>query len=80
MKWFDIWCEDYESLIETAVRNIQSDLAAGYNPHGQSIMQSNETLKEFKVRYAQGLETFKTMDDKAVDRWCYYDLKKRGAI
>ena len=26
------------------------------------------------------MEAFKGMDEPAVNRWCFYDLKKRGAI
>lgn len=78
--WFEIWCEDYESLIETTRRNLQSDLECGYNPKGYSVWLSRRIIAEFEERYENGLELFKTMDERATNRWCYLDLKKRGAI
>lgn len=80
MNWFAIWCEDYDSLINTAVRNLYADLEAGYNPNGESIRRSREVIAEFEKRYADGLEAMKEMDEKKAERWCYLDLKKRGAI
>lgn len=78
--WFAIWCADYEGLIETAIRNLCADLAVGYNPYGESIKRSRAVVDEFKTRYADGLEKLKSLDEKQAGRWCYLDMKKRGAI
>ena len=78
--WFAIWCADYEGLIETAIRNLCADLAVGYNPYGESVMRSRAVVDEFKTRYAEGLEKLKNFDEKQAGRWCYLDMKKRGAI
>lgn len=80
MKWFEIWFEDMEMIINTMVRNLQADLNAGYNPTGYLISKQRIDIEE-KRRYLDlQLERFKGMEDNKVNRWCYYDLKKRGAI
>lgn len=79
-KYFELWCADYESLIYTARKNLQADLDAGYNPNGASIQRSRDVITEFQTRYADGLEKMKGMDEKQAQRWCYLDMKKRGAI
>lgn len=78
--WFELWCADWESLIETARQNMADDLAVGYNPNGASIQRSRAVIEEFENRYTDGLEKLKTLDEKQAERWCYLDMKKRGAI
>lgn len=80
MKWFNLWFNDKQSIIETMVRNMQADLDAGYNPEGHCIRKQRVDIEEYQIKFDRQLDSFKTMDDKAVERWCYYDLKKRGAI
>lgn len=78
--WIEIWCDDYTSLIDCAIRNMQSDLECGYDPNGFSIWQSKSAIAELRERYENGLNRIAEMEEKAAQRWCYYDLKKRGAI
>lgn len=40
----------------------------------------NERNDWFDLQFDEEMETFKGMDEPAVNRWCFYDLKKRGAI
>ena len=79
-KWFEIWFDDKQAMIETMARNIQSDLDAGYNYYGRSITLQRFDLSEYKAKFELQIDEFKKMTDSEVNRWCYYDLKKRGAI
>ena len=78
--WFDVWFEDRESILNTMVRNMASDLNAGYDYFGQSITRQKQEIAEYKVQTDKTLDMFKDMDEKAVNRWCFYELKKHGAI
>lgn len=81
MDYITMWVEDYESLIETAIRNMQSDLDAGYNPKGQSIAWDRECIEELKTRRDAGIEKIAQFEsDRKANRWCYLDMKRRGAI
>lgn len=78
--WFEIWFQDKESMLETMVRNMTADLNAGYNYFGNCIKQQRETINEYRNQFDHQMDEFKLMDDAKVNRWCYYDLKKRGVI
>lgn len=78
--WFDVWFEDRESILSTMIRNMTSDLNAGYNYFGQSITKQKQEIAEYKAQTDKTLDMFKDMDEKAVNRWCFYELKKHGAI
>lgn len=78
--WFDIWFEDKNSILEIMISNMTSDLNAGYDYFGKSIMQQRYDIEEYKKQFDREMEQFKTMDEKQVNRWCFYDMKKRGAI
>lgn len=79
-KWFEIWFQDKQSMIETMRRNMVADLEAGYNPNGRSILKQAYELSEYEHGFNVQMDLFKSMEDEQVERWCYYDLKKRGAI
>ena len=78
--WFELWFEDKKSLIETMYRNLAADLDAGYDFYGSSIQKQIREIDEYRAQFDAEMDSFKTMDDAKVQRWCYYDLKKRGAI
>lgn len=80
MKWFDIWFEDKKSIMSTMLKNMMADLDAGYNPNGHSIRKQKVNYEEYQMKFEREMDMFKTMEDAKVNRWCYYDLKKRGAI
>lgn len=79
-KWFDIWFQDKQGMIETMRRNMVADLDAGYDPNGHSIRKQVVELEDYQHGFDVQLDLFKHMEDSEVNRWCYYDLKKRGAI
>lgn len=78
--WFTVWEQDKNAILATMQENMASDLAAGYNPRGLAITQQRETIAQYMREIADCYDLFKTMEDAAVNRWCFYDLKKRGAI
>jgi len=79
-KWFEMWFNDKQSLLETMIKNMQADLDAGYNYFGNSIKGQRKAIDEYKAEFDSQVDAFKAMEEKQVERWCYYDMKKRGAI
>lgn len=78
--WFDLWFEDKQAMMGTMMRNMAADLAAGYNYFDASIAKQRGEIERYKAQFDEEMEAFKGMDEPAVNRWCFYDLKKRGAI
>lgn len=78
--WFEIWFSDKESMIEVMVKNMASDLENGYDYFGKSIRQQREMIDTYKAKFDEEIEHLKTLDDRQINRWCFIDLKKRGAI
>ena len=78
--WFEIWFADKQSVLETMVRNMAADLDAGYNYFGNCIRKQRSEIAEYKAQFDEECDKLKEMDEKKANRWCYIDLKKRGAI
>ena len=78
--WFELWLADRESILNIMIKNMVSDLEAGYSYFGDSITKQRAEIEEFKSEMDERLMGFWEMTDKQVDRWCYFDLIKRGAI
>lgn len=79
-KWLEMWFADKQSILDTMVRNMAADLECGYNYFGDSITRQRQQIAEYKARFDSEMDGFKAMEEKAVERWCYYDMRKRGAI
>ena len=78
--WFPLWFEDKQSILDTMVRNLQADLAVGYNYFGNCIVSQRNELEAYKSQMDEELKAFRTMSDTDVSHWCFYDMKRRGAI
>ena len=78
--WFVLWREDKESMIEIMSANLNADLEAGYTNSSKAIIDQRETMRNYTQQFNAEIDMFKTMDEKSVNRWCFYDLVKRGAI
>lgn len=78
--WFELWFSDKEGIISTMVRNMVSDLEAGYDYFGKSIQLQKAEIELYKAEFGKQVDRFATMEEKDVNRWCYYDMKKRGVI
>ena len=78
--WFEIWKEDRESMLNTMVKNMASDLENGYDYFGKSITQQREDIARFKADYEADMDKIGEMDPNKVQHWCYVRLLKLGAI
>lgn len=79
--WYEIWDADKKSMLETMVRNMASDLENGYSYFGECIQRQMREIEAYKARYNAEIEKLAMMDNwSKVKRWCYLDMKRRGAI
>ena len=78
--WFNIWYDDKQSMLSTMMRNMNADIEAGYNPMGNSIRRQLAQIRQYAEQFDLEMQEFRTMDEAKIQHWCYYDLKRRGAI
>lgn len=78
--WFDVWFEDKNWIIDIMLHNMLDDLNVGYDYFGSSITRQKAELDAYKAQMDIEMDMFKGMTEEEVNRWCFYDLKKRGAI
>lgn len=78
--YFALWCEDQRSLQATRMRNITSDLDAGYSPFGSSVRRDFDEVTKASEHYIEKFNDFAKMTVKDIDEWCRQDLIRRGAI
>ena len=69
-----------EKNMSTMIKNMAADLSVGYNPIGTCIKRQQKEIDAYRTQFENEMDMFKTMEDNAVDRWCFYDMKKRGVI
>jgi len=79
-RWFELWQDDRECMLNTMIRNMTADLDAGYNYFGRCIVNQREEIENYKKETESAFDLFKSMTEEQVNRWCFYDLKKRGVI
>lgn len=81
VNWFEIWVADWQSMTETIRRNMTADLNAGYDPNGATILKYRNEIIVRGMKFAYYMHDFSMMDsDEKINRFCYFDLKARGAI
>ena len=78
--WFDMWLGDRRNMADVMRHNMAADLAAGYDPAGISIMRQKVEIHDYEQATDRQLDAFKHMNEVEVNRWCFYDMKKRGVI
>ena len=78
--WFEIWFADKEAMVSTMVSNMAADLDAGYDYFGNTIKSERAAIEAYKAQFDAEVDAFKAMDETQVNRWCFYDMKKRGVI
>lgn len=78
--WFDLWFQDKQDILTIMYQNMVDDLHAGYNPLGRSIKRQKLEIDQYTANLHAQMDTFHKMNEKEVNRWCFYDMKKRGAI
>lgn len=80
INWFELWVADKKSILETMARNMAADLEAGYDYYGKSIQNQIKEMDEYKAKFDADLDKVAEMDDNKVQKWCYIQLLKAGAI
>ena len=78
--WVELWEADVKSVLATMFRNLADDLTCGYDPCGLSIQRERAEINAYSDWIDKCFETFKTMTQDEQKNWCFWDLKKRGAI
>ena len=78
--WFELWFEDKQGMVATMASNMAADINAGYDYFGNSIQKQLKAIEAYKAEYEAQMDKFAAMEEKEVNRWCFYDMKKRGVI
>lgn len=78
--WFEMWNSDKKDMIAVMYSNMNSDLDCGYNPLGKSITAQRKMIDAYISDYQKTLDSFVEMTDEKVNRWCFFDMIKRGVI
>lgn len=80
MDWMKMWIDDKQGMISTMMRNLAADLDAGYTYFGQCVQKQKYDIEEYQKQYEKELMALADMDEKKANRWCYFDLLRRGVI
>lgn len=78
--WFDMWFSDKKDILAIMHKNMASDIDVGYDPHGLSIQQQLEDIRQYGEKFDRQLLALSAMEEERANRWCYYDMVKRGVI
>ena len=78
--YFKLWYEDKRSILETMNRNMYADIDVGYDINGDNIKSQLKAIDDYSIDINRHLSQFSTMTDKEVQRWCKYDMIRRGVI
>lgn len=79
-EWFEIWYQDKQSILDTMVRNMVADLECGYDYFGNCITRQREEIAEYKAKFDAEVMGFAEKSDTERNKWCYYDMLRRGVI
>ena len=79
-EWFRIWYMNKVSILETMIRNMTADLECGYDYFGQSITEQREAIEAYKEKFDAEVMSFAEKTDEQRNKWCYYDMLRRGVI
>lgn len=78
--WFSLWSADQESMLATMVRNLSSDLEAGYQATGTSVGGQIADIADYRSHLLARYNRLRNMTNEQRDRWCFEDMKRRGVI
>ena len=78
--WQRLWIDDKIAIMQTMRNNIASDIINWYNLLGYNIQKQITDIIKYENDYDRQILEFGNMTNEQVNKWCYYDLKKRGAI
>lgn len=78
--WAELWEEDKRTILRCMYSNMAADLECGYDPMGKSIQEQKTMISEYEKQIHDAWDRFVYMTEEQVNKWCFYDMKKRGAI
>lgn len=78
--WLEMWEADKRSVLNAMSRNMADDLKVGYDFSSHMIKKQLSEIESYEKGINDTYDLFKTMSDEEVERYCFYDLKKRGVI
>lgn len=78
--YFELWKECKKGTIATMYNNLADDLRAGYDPFGNSAIESKHEIAIFEVTYLNTLKNLSAMNEECRQKYCKNDLKSRGWI
>lgn len=78
--WLEFWYADKKAIINCMFYNMQADIDAGYNPIGDCIKRQLSEISNHQNSINNQLDKFVLMDEKQIEKYCYFDLLKRGVI
>ena len=78
--YFDMLIGDIKCIISTMHRNMSADIDAGYNPAGACIRRQLADIEAYTDKWNNELDKIALMDENKINRYCYTQLVKRGAI
>ena len=62
-RWFELWQDDRECMLNTMIRNMTADLDAGYNYFGRCIVNQRKEIEDYKKETESAFDLFKSMTD-----------------
>ena len=75
-----MWEDDKKAMVKTMYRNMNADLECGYNPLGTAIQRQKQEIDEYEKQIHAAYDQWVFMTEDQVNKWCFYDMKKRGVI
>lgn len=78
--WFELWFDYRQNVLDAMIRNMVADLEAGYNINGASITRQKAEIEAYKEGFDFEMDRLKDMTTTGAQKWCYYDLRRRGAL
>lgn len=80
VNYLEMWSDDKRAIIATMHRNLAADLENGYNPTGAAVTKQRAEIDAYIAEYNKQLDNFVFMSDEQTNKFCYYDMIKRGVI
>lgn len=79
-KWFELWTEYMQTVMNAMQRNLDSDLAAGYGYNHSIIKNQQSEIADFQRKLARICEQINAMTKEQAERFCRMELLKAGVI
>lgn len=79
-EWRKMWDSDKRAMIDTMRRNLAADITAGYSMRGRSVQNQIHDIDEYEYDYFEQIRKLDSMSESEANKWCFYDMKRRGAI